>query len=202
MLIERVHVSTGDDAIAIKSGRNWYGRTFGRPSSNITVRDSTFGTGHGLSIGSEMSGGVYNVLFDNVTSGFGADGAALATGARIKSERGRGGLVANVTFRNVSLRNIDGQAVQFTMNYDPGLPQTNATATPTLRNVTLENFTVDGAKYGYFIDGLPESTLNGITLRGVVLKNISAKNMFQKCDYVTPGTSSCDAATVACPPCF
>jgi polygalacturonase len=63
VLIERVFISTGDDNIAIKSGRNWFGRTYGRPSQNITVKDSIFGTGHGISIGSEMSGGVYNVLF-------------------------------------------------------------------------------------------------------------------------------------------
>jgi polygalacturonase len=202
VLVERVHISTGDDAIAIKSGRNWYGRTFGRPSRNITVRDSTFGTGHGLSIGSEMSGGVYDVLFDNLTSGLGADGAALAAGARIKSERGRGGLVANVTYRNIVLHNV-GQGVQITMNYDPGLAPTNATATPAFRNITLDNFTVAGAKYGYFIDGLPEAPLDGIALRGVSIRNVSAKNLFEKCDYVAPGTSSCDAATEpACPPCF
>ena len=64
MLIERVYISTGDDCIAVKSGRDWFGRTFGRPSRNITVRDSTFGTGHGISIGSAMSGGVYDVLFE------------------------------------------------------------------------------------------------------------------------------------------
>ena len=64
VLIERVFISTGDDNVAIKSGKDWLGRLYGRQSQNITVRDSIFGTGHGITIGSEMSGGVYDVLFE------------------------------------------------------------------------------------------------------------------------------------------
>jgi len=97
---------------------------------------------------------------------------------------------------------VGGQAVQLTMNYAPGLPPTNASATPVFRNISLQNFTVDGAKYGYFIDGLPESNLDGISLRGVTIGGVAAKNVFQACDNVARGSSSCDAAAPACPPCF
>ena len=65
-LIEDSYISVGDDAIAIKSGLNWFGRTFGRPSSNITFRRINVGTGHGISIGSEMSANVTNVLFEDI----------------------------------------------------------------------------------------------------------------------------------------
>lgn len=192
MLIERVYISTGDDAIAIKAGKDWFGRTFGRPSKNITVRDSVIGTGHGLSIGSEMSGGVYDVLFQNIS----ADG--LGTGVRIKSQRGRGGLVANVTYRDIRLANTDGEAVQLTMNYNPGLPPTNATATPRLFNVTVENLVSDKSKQGYLIDGLPESLLDTLVFRSVNISGAAALNV--KCDYVR--NAACDGVLPSCPPCF
>ena len=154
VLIERVYISTGDDNIAIKSGRNWYGRTFGRPSRNITVRDSVFGAGHGLSIGSEMSGGVYDVLFQNITA------RGITTGVRIKSERGRGGTVSNITYRDITLENC-GQAIQLTDNYDPGIPPTNATATPTLMGITIENVAAVNCAVGWDFEGLPEAPIQG-----------------------------------------
>jgi len=193
VLIERVYISTGDDAIAIKAGKDWWGRTHGRPSRNITVRDSVIGTGHGLSIGSEMSGGVYDVLFQNIS----ADG--LGTGVRIKSQRGRGGLVANVTYRDIRLTNTDGEVVQLTMNYNPGLPPTNATATPRLFNVTVENLVSDKSKQGWLIDGLPESALDTIVLRNVSINAVSS-SLNVKCDYVR--NSMCDGVQPSCPPCF
>lgn len=193
MLIERVYISTGDDNIAIKSGRNWYGRTFGRPSNNITVRDSVFGSGHGLSIGSEMSGGVYNVLFDNIT-------AVGAPGVRIKSERGRGGLVTNITYRSITLVNAS-IAVQITDNYDPGIPPTNATATPIISNVTVENLWSEGAGSGYLLDGLPESTIKGLTLRNVTL--VGTKKLYKACDFVDVGSAVCEGGVAPeCPKCM
>jgi hypothetical protein len=192
-MIERVFISTGDDNIAIKSGRNWYGRTFGRPSSNITVRNSVFGFGHGLSIGSEMSGGVYNVLFENIT-------ATGAPGVRIKTERGRGGLIANVTYRAITLVNAS-TAVQITDNYDPGIPPTNATATPIISNVTVESLFSVGAAVGYLLDGLPESPIKGLTLRNVSL--VGTKKLYKSCDYVDVGSAVCEGGVAPeCPKCM
>ena len=193
VLIERVYISTGDDAIAIKAGKDWFGRTFGRPTRNVTVRDSVIGTGHGLSIGSEMSAGVYDVLFSNIS----ADG--LGTGLRIKSQRGRGGLVENVTYRDIRLANTAGQAIQFTMNYSPSLPPTNATGTPALRNVTVDGLVSRTSKQGWLLDGLPESTLVGLTFRNVSI--VGAGTYVAKCDYVDQASSACDGVTPSCPPC-
>ena len=192
VLIERVYISTGDDNIAIKSGINWFGRTFGRPSRNITVRDSVFGTGHGMSIGSEMSGGVYDVLFQNIS------GDGMGTGIRIKSERGRGGVIANVTYRDIRLTNTGGQAVQFTMNYAPGLPPTNATATPALRNVTVSGLVSQASKDGWLLDGLPESPLENLTFNNVSITG--AQTYISGCDYV--GTAVCNGVAPSCPPCI
>jgi polygalacturonase len=164
MLVEDSFVSVGDDAIAVKSGYNWFGRVFGRPSRNITFRNMRVGTGHGISVGSEMSAGVYDVLLENlVLNGTG-------TGPRIKSERGRGGLVANITYRNITLIDV-GAAWQVTEYYINPPPPTNASATPTFRNITLEGIVAAGAmKTGAFFDGLPESVIDGVTLRDIDLR--------------------------------
>ena len=71
-----------------------------------------------------MSGGVSEVLFQNIS------GTGGVCGPRIKSERGRGGTVANVTYRNIRLARMSSLALQVTDNYQPGLPPTNASATP------------------------------------------------------------------------
>lgn len=194
VLIERVHISTGDDCIAIKSGRNWYGRTFGRAAKNITVRDSTFGTGHGLSIGSEMSAGVADVLFYNLTA------VGTNAGVRLKSERGRGGLVSNVTWQKLTLVNV-GEVVQITDNYDPGLPPTNATATPRFENISVIDVHSTNAAKGWLLDGLPESTIKGLRLDNVEIEGTGAKDLIVKCDYVDTATASCTGVSPSCPPC-
>ena len=195
VLIERVFVSTGDDMIAIKAGRDWNGRTFGRPSANITIRDSVFGSGHGLSIGSEMSGGVVNVSFSNLLVN-GTGGSNLA-GIRLKSERGRGGAIANISYTNITLIDISGQAIQMTLNYDSSVPPTNASGTPTMTGISLVDVTAIRPGTGWQIDGLPESPLRGVTFTRV---NISgASKLFGACDYIE--ASACVNVVPACPPC-
>ena len=159
MLVEDSYISVGDDAIAIKSGLNWFGREFGRPSRNITFRNMRIGTGHGISIGSEMSANVTDVVFENfVLNG-------TSTGPRIKSERGRGGLVANVVFRNISMLNV-GSTFQITEYYINPPPPTNASATPRFENITIDGLVARGKiSAGAFLDGIPESVITGVVLK-------------------------------------
>eukprot|EP01084_Bolivina_argentea_P185581 320019_1 len=98
--ITKSYVNTGDDCIAIKSGKDADGRAVGIPSNNITIIDMVFGTGHGISIGSEMSGNVTNVLFAN----FAMD--KTKTGPRIKSQKGRGGMVSNIVYQNITMKDV------------------------------------------------------------------------------------------------
>jgi len=191
MVVENSHVSVGDDAIAIKSGFNWYGRTFGKPSVNITFRNMSIGTGHGISIGSEMSAGVYNILFENIFCN------GTSTGPRIKSERGRGGLVANVTYRNITLHNVES-AWQVTEYYINPPPPTNASATPSFKNITLENIVATGTMTtGSYFDGIPESIIEGVLIRNVDLRVAQHVGI---CNY-TQGL--CEGSVLpSCPTCF
>lgn len=119
-------------ALCVKSGIDWFGRSYGRPSKDIVFRNITVGTGHGISVGSEMSGGVQNVTFEDIVM------SETKAGPRIKSQRGRGGVIDGIVYRNIVASNVHTM-VEFTLNYHSGLAPTNATATPVLRNVLLEN---------------------------------------------------------------
>jgi polygalacturonase len=120
-------------------------------------------------IGSEMSGGVRNVLAEELT----ADGTDA--GVRIKTRRGRGGTVENITYRNMKLKNIVKQAITIDMYYDvgnnPDVDQGGKEGLPIIRNVTVDNLTCDGAAQAILIRGLPESAIESVTLRDVHIKN-------------------------------
>lgn len=79
-LVQDNDIAVGDDALCVKSGIDWLGRHFGRPSRNILLQRNKIGTGHGITIGSEMSAGVQNVTFrDHVLDGT-ANGIRLGSG--------------------------------------------------------------------------------------------------------------------------
>nr|CAB3447927.1 unnamed protein product [Digitaria exilis] len=102
VLIENCYISVGDDAIAVKSGWDQYGIAYGRPSSNILIRNVTARSlvSAGISIGSEMSGGVANVSVENVRIW------ESRRGVRIKTATGRGGYIRNISYRNITFDNV------------------------------------------------------------------------------------------------
>lgn len=112
MLIEYCFFDTGDDCIAIKSGRDKDGIITGRPSENIVVRYCRGHRGHGgIVIGSEMSGGIRNIYAHDCE--FNGTDRAL----RIKAARERGGYVKNLWFRNISADHIAHEAIRINMKY-------------------------------------------------------------------------------------
>ena len=166
LLIEKCTFDTGDDCVTLKSGRDRDGRRVGKPTENVWVRDCIFQRGHGtVVIGSEMSGGVRNVLAENIT----ADGNDA--GVRIKSRRGRGGVVENIVYRNLTYKNIAKEAITIDMFYDvgnnPGVTQDSPEALPVYRNILVENLKCDGAATAIRIRGLPDSPMSNIVLRNV-----------------------------------
>ena len=131
---------TGDDAICIKAGKNAIARTIDGPCSNIYIHDCVVNEGHGgFVIGSEMSRGVKDILVENCTF-IGTD-----VGVRIKSALGRGGVVENITIRNIDMVNIKGEAVILTMGYVLNLLNRNETIAmdneedvPYFRNIDMD----------------------------------------------------------------
>jgi len=167
VLIEHDIIDTGDDNVAIKSGLVERGDP-NVPSTDIVIRDCIFRNGHGLSIGSEVAGGVRNVTVERVTF------SGTRQGIRIKSARGRGNDVGNFTYRDIKMEGVE-TPIEITNYYtgmvknDPGQPVTEHT--PKFHDITIENLTATGAKRAAVIMGLPESPIKNLVLKNV---NISA----------------------------
>jgi len=161
--IEHVYADVGDDDVAIKSGQaNSPGPD--APSRDITISDCTFMHGHGLSIGSEVSGGVQNVHVSRVHF------SGTANGVRVKSNRDRGGDIGNFDFRDLTMENV-ATPILIT-EYYPHIPdqdsaQPKTRLTPRFHDIRIQNLTATGAKTAGFIVGLPESPISSIQLTNV-----------------------------------
>jgi len=170
----------GDDAICIKSGKDKEGRDRGIPNENLIVKNCIVYHGHGgVTVGSEMSGGVRNLHVSNCTF-IGTD-----VGLRFKSNRGRGGVVENIYISNVEMMNIPTQAISFNLYYsgksaaedlEEGnkdsverlLPVTEET--PQFKNIVIRDVNCKGAFQGIFLQGLPEMRLENIRLENIQME--------------------------------
>ena len=171
MLFQNLNIDVGDDNIAIKSGRDDPMHP-GAATANLVVRDCTFLHGHGLSIGSETSGGVQNLLAENITF------KGTKTAIRIKTNREKGGLVRELTYRNIKMTDV-GQAILIT-SYYPRIPDTDTAQpigprTPDIHDITIEHVTADGAESAGGLYGVPERPLHDIRMNDVHIK--AAKGM-------------------------
>ena len=152
VLIEGCTFDTGDDCIAIKSGRNNDGRNSGVASENIIVRNCFMKDGHGgVVIGSEISAGCKNVFVENCRM----DSPHLDRVIRIKSNTVRGGVIENVYVRDVTVGECKEAVFRVELKYE--LSEGEGPFLPVIRNVELRNVVSDKSKYGVFIEGLDES---------------------------------------------
>ncbi len=169
VLIDHVTIDTGDDNVAIKSGQPG---SLGPddPSEDIHVVDCTFLHGHGLSVGSEVSGGVKNLRVERVSFN------GTTQGIRIKSGRDRGNDIGDFIYKDITMQNV-GIAIQITEYYGSprGVNGGNATAEPVTRltphfhDITIENVKVTGARSAMEVDGLPEAPIQSIILKNVTI---------------------------------
>lgn len=137
VVIEECHFKTGDDCIAIKSGRNNDGMNKAISSENIVAQNNTYYTGKGAcaTVGSEMSGGIKNIFFrDNKSE----DTVEHLQALSIKTNGDRGGTIENIYFKNIEANNTEDRAVLFTMFYEEG--DTEVT-TPVIKNLFIEDCT-------------------------------------------------------------
>lgn len=179
-IIHDCNFDVGDDAICIKSGKDKEGRDRNMPNENLIIKNCIVYHGHGgVTVGSEMSGGVRNLHVSNCTF-LGTD-----VGLRFKSNRGRGGVVENIYISNVEMINIPSQAISFNLYYSgrsasedmeagtdgqaPALlPVTEET--PQFKNIVIRDVNCKGAYQGIFLQGLPEMNLENIQLTNIQLE--------------------------------
>jgi polygalacturonase len=159
--ISDCHISVGDDCITIKSGKDLPGRTKAIPAQNYTITNCTMLSGHGgVVIGSEMSGDVKKIVISNCVF----DGTDR--GIRIKTTRGRGGVVEDIRVSNIIMKNIKQQAIVLDMQYAKTQPEPVSERTPKFRNIHLSNITGD-AKQAIFINGLVEMPIENISFNDI-----------------------------------
>ena len=165
VLIEECYFDTGDDCIAIKSGRNNDGRRVKVSSENIVVRDCTMKDGHGgVVIGSEVSGSVRNVYAENCVM----DSPNLDRGLRIKTNSVRGGVVENVFMRNVTMQQVKEAALKINYHYQEG---DNGDFPPTVRNIFMTNVHSYKSKYPWHIRGYDHNKIQNVVLKGCTFEN-------------------------------
>jgi len=159
--ISNCHISVGDDCITIKSGRDIPGRTKAASAENYTITNCTMLAGHGgVVIGSEMSGGVKKITISNCVF----DGTDR--GIRIKTTRGRGGVVEEIRVDNIIMKNIKQQAVVLDMMYARMPPEPVSERTPQFRNIHLSNITAQ-TNEAIYINGLTEMPVEDVTFNDI-----------------------------------
>jgi polygalacturonase len=162
--ITRCTLDVGDDNIAIKSGRKIEGREFA--CEDITVTECTFLHGHGLSIGSETVGGVRGLTVARCTF------EGTESGIRIKSDRARGGRVQDLSYSDITMKDV--KAPLNITAYYPKIPKDDTAQpvtarTPRYQNIRISNLTATSPQSAGWIVGLPESPVSKVTLENVRL---------------------------------
>ena len=185
VLITHCRIDVGDDNVAIKAGKKVAGREFA--CEDITITDCTMLHGHGISIGSETAGGVHNVTVRNCTF------ENTDNGLRIKSQRGKGGLVENIRYSDITMTNVNpaitltcyymnnsaGDTVQPSVSKEGKAQPPSTNNIPVFRNIHISNVTATCPKAAGLITGLPESLVSNVVLENVHISSttgLSIKN--------------------------
>ncbi len=184
----------GDDGICLKSGKDAEGRKRARPSAHILIENCIVFHGHGgVVVGSEMSGGVHDLFVNNCQF------LDTDVGLRFKTMRGRGGVVENVFIRDISMKNIAGEAILFDMYYqgkDPVSTFGNGGETPKIelvpvnegtpqfKNIFIDNVVAKGAETGLLIRGLPEMPIHHIELNNIDIESNQGYRVIEAQDII------------------
>jgi polygalacturonase len=156
VLIERCSFDTGDDCIALKSGRNDDGRRVHTPVENVVIRDCTMKDGHGgVVIGSEISGGARNVFAEKCRM----DSPRLDRVLRVKTNSVRGGIIEGIHMRDVTVGQVAEAIVAIDFFYEEG---DAGKYPPTVRDIDVRNVTSRKSQYAFLLRGYPHAPITGV----------------------------------------
>ncbi len=160
VLIENCYFDTGDDCIAIKSGRNADGRRIKVPSENIVIRGCRMRAGHGgIVIGSEISGGARNIFAEDCHM----SSPSLERGIRIKTNSVRGGVIEHLRFRNIHIGRVQ-DALVINFFYEEG---DSGNFLPTVRDIAIENLLCEHADRVFELAGFARQKIVDVRLTDV-----------------------------------
>jgi unsaturated rhamnogalacturonyl hydrolase len=179
VLIENCVFDTGDDCIAIKSGRNNDGRRVAAPSENLVIRGCTMKDGHGgVVLGSEISGDCRNVFVEDCNM----DSPNLDRALRFKSNAQRGGVLENVFLRNVRIGRVAEAVLTIDLIYEEGAKGPHR---PVVRNVQLENVTSAASPRVLWIAGFEGATIDRIRFTNCAFRGVEATEVLSHAGTIT-----------------
>ena len=171
VLIKNSYFDTGDDCIAIKSGRNQDGRRVSAPSENIIVQNCRMKEGHGgVVIGSEVSGNCRNVFVEDCLM----DSPNLERALRIKTNSLRGGIVENIFIRNVEIGEVNDAVIKVNFNYAEGDVGDYA---PVVKNIYINNISSKKSDYALAVEGYERSPVANIYLQDCRFDGVKNDNI-------------------------
>jgi unsaturated rhamnogalacturonyl hydrolase len=166
VLIEECTFITGDDCIAIKSGRNNDGRRVNVPTENVIVRNCAMKQGHaGVAMGSEVAGNVRNVFIEKCKM----DGNDFDRALRLKSNAVRGGTIENIHMRDITIGRVNEAILTVDFQYEEGA---KGSFPPTARNVTIERCTSISSPRVLWVKGIPQGTIDDITISNCTFSGV------------------------------
>lgn len=178
--IEDCYIESGDDLVAVKSGWDQFGISYAHPSLNIIVRrvSGTTPTCSGVGIGSEMSGGIFNITIDDLHI---RDSAA---GVRIKTDQGRGGYISNITISNIQMERVK-IPIRFSRgSNDHSNKEWDPKAIPKVNGIFISNvFSLNSTK-APVLEGMEDSPYERICMKNITVLGLASSARWN-CKYVS-----------------
>lgn len=176
VLIEGCFFDTGDDCIAIKSGRNADGRRLATPSENIIVRECEMRDGHGgVTIGSEISGNVRYVFVEKCKM----DSPNLDRALRFKNNAARGGTLEHVYMRDVTVGQVADSVLQIDFLYEEGA---KGAFVPIVRDVEMRNVRSGKSQYALYIRNIDKGTISDVRIIDCSFDQVAKPNVVERVD--------------------
>lgn len=178
VLIEGCYFDTGDDCIALKSGRNADGRRIAVPVENVVIRNCRMKDGHGgVTIGSEISGGARNVFAEKCVM----DSPHLERALRFKTNAMRGGVIEHVYMRDVQIGQVEESIVSIDFFYEEGQ---KGPFIPTVRNIDVRDVTSQKSVYGLYLRGFPNAPIRDVRLVDCDFRNVEKGNILENVESI------------------
>lgn len=173
VVIRHCTFDTGDDCIAIKSGRNADGRRVNVPSENIVIQGCKMKDGHGgVVVGSEASGGVRNVFVEDCVM----DSPQLDRALRFKTNSVRGGFIENFFARRITVGEVAEAVVKVDFYYEEGDAGSHV---PVMRNLQVEDLTAKKGQFAFWIKGYERSKISGLRFTRCRFDGIAKENVLE-----------------------
>ena len=195
VLIEQCEFDTGDDCIAIKSGRNADGRRLRAPTENVVIRNCVMKDGHGgVTIGSEISGDVRWVFAEKCTM----DSPNLDRALRLKTNAMRGGALEHIHMRDCTIGQVADAIIQVDFNYEEGA---KGAFMPVVRDISMQRVSSRKSKYALNLRGFPSAPITDVRLSecqfhdvasGSIVENVRGLSL----DRVSVNGKPVDAASI------